>query len=252
MQRLALACLVVVACAAASLPAHAAQPPADGLVRLAVPGFGEAVVSLPRGSFAPEPVMVAAHGHGTDPEGMCREMRLVAGDSGFIVCPRGVPVAQGGYGFDARFPAEVEAAVAALRAHYLLWVALGPMAYAGYSQGAYEAPPLIMKHPGVYSRVLLIEGGQQGWDPQRFASAGGQRVLFACGQAPCDAGARASAARFERAGVPSKVLYCPGAGHIFWGPVSASIKSEWAWFVAGDPRWSHAPWWTGANARLAG
>jgi poly(3-hydroxybutyrate) depolymerase len=117
MHRLALACLVFVACAAASLPAHAAQPPADGLVRLTVPGFGEAVVSLPRGSFTPEPVMVAAHGHGTDPEGMCREMRNVVGDAGFIVCPRGVPVAQGGYGFDARFPAEVEAAVAALRAH---------------------------------------------------------------------------------------------------------------------------------------
>jgi len=120
------------------------------------------------------------------------------------------------------------------------------MLYVGYSQGAYEAPPLVMKRPGVFSRVLLIEGGQQGWDPRRFAASGGQRVLFACGQAPCDAGARASAATFQGAGVPSKVLYSPGAGHIFWGPVSASTQGEWAWFVEGDPRWSRAPWWRAA------
>jgi len=62
-------------------------------------------------------VMIAAHGHGTDPEGMCQQLRRVAGDAGFIVCPRGAPVAQGGFG-DARFPAEVDANVAVLRARY--------------------------------------------------------------------------------------------------------------------------------------
>src|SRR5262249_36840812 len=156
------------------------------LVSLPVPGFGDTAVSLPRRMLGPEPVIIAAHGHGTDPDGICRE-------------------------WHARFPAEVDADVAALRARYGLWVAFGPMIYSGYSQGAYEAPAFVMRNPALYPRVLLVEGGQGGWNARRFAAAGGQRVLFACGQAPCDAGARASAAAFEKAGVPSKVVYAPGA-----------------------------------------
>jgi predicted esterase len=239
--------LVVVVCslaAATDTRADVAAP--DGLVGLPVPGFGDAAVSLPRRMFGPEPVIIAAHGHGTDPESICREWRTVVGDAGFVLCPRGVPVSKGGYGFDARFPAEVDADIAALRARYGLWVAFGPMIYSGYSQGAYEALAFVMRNPALYPRVLLVEGGQGGWDARRFAAAGGQRVLFACGQASCDAGARASAAAFDKAGVESKVVYSPGAGHIFWGPVSAGIRNDWAWFTSGDLRWSPVPWWRGA------
>jgi predicted esterase len=239
--------VVVLGCAvAASTDARAAAATADGLVSLSVPGFGDAAVSPPRRMLGPEPVVIAAHGHGTDPEGICREWRTVVGDGGFVLCPRGVALPQGGYGFDARFAAEVDADVAALRARYGLWVALGPMIYSGYSQGAYEAPAFVMRNPALYPRVLLVEGGQGGWNARRFAAAGGQRVLFACGQASCDAGARASAAAFEKAGVPSKVVYSAGAGHVFWGPISAGIRDQWTWFVAGDLRWTPVPWWRGA------
>jgi hypothetical protein len=247
-NRFALALLVVLAVVAGRAPEARAEPPGEGLVALPVAGFADAVVSLPRRSFGPEPVMIAAHGHGTDPEDICREWRRVAGDAGFIVCPRGVALPRGGYGYDGRFPAEVDAGVAALRARYGLWVAFGPMIYSGYSQGAYEAPALVMRNPALYPRVLLVEGGQQGWDPRRFASAGGQRVLFACGQASCEAGARASAARFEQAGVPSKVVYGPGAGHVYGGAVAAGIQREWSWLVAGDPRWARLPWWNFAGS----
>ena len=241
------------ATAPASAPASAPAPALDlepvlpdGLVRLPVPGFGDALASLPRNAAGPEPVLIAAHGRGGKPEDLCTSWRDVIGDPGFILCPRGVALPQGGYGFDAHFGAEVDADVAALRARYGLAIAAGPMVYSGYSQGAYEGPAFVMKNPMQYSRVLLVEGGEQGWNPKLFAAEGGQRVLFACGQASCDTGASTSAAALERAGVPSRVLYSPGAGHSYWGSVAAQIAGAWPWLVAGDPRWNHTwppkPW----------
>jgi predicted esterase len=223
----------------APAPGRAPGPASDDpMVPLPVPGFGDAVVSVPRGARGPKPVMVVAHGNRDDPGGHCGYWREKVGDRGFILCPRGVARADGqGFTHGKELASEIDAGLAALRGRYGFLVDPGPMIYAGYSQGAYLGSAVVMRSPARFSRVVLIEGNG-GWNEQAFAKGGGQRVLFACGQASCLKGAEPIVARFERANVASKVVYSPGAGHTLGGEVEKSVKAEWSWLVAGDPRWS--------------
>ncbi len=135
-------------------------------------------------------------------------------------------------------PAEIDAGIVALRARFGARVDPGPMIYAGYSQGAGLAHTVVMKSPARFPRAIIIEGGAGGWSPKKFAQQGGKRMLFACGQAGCANAAKPAVAQFEKAGVPAKVRYAQGAGHIETGAVGKAIMEEWAWLVAGDPRWA--------------
>lgn len=156
----------------------------DGLVELVVPGYGNAMVSVPRGAIGPKPVMVAAHGRGMGPDICDHFRRELVGDRGFILCPRGKPYPARGFTFDVDISKEIDAGLVALRARFGPLVDPGPMIYVGYSQGAAYGPSVVMKSPARYPRVVMIEGGVAGWDAKAFAKAGGQRMLFACGQAP--------------------------------------------------------------------
>ena len=213
-------------------------PTANGLVELPVPGYGNAIVSVPQGAIGPKPVMVAGHGRSMTP-GICEHFRNeLVGDRGFILCPRGTPWEKGGYTHGKELPHEIDAGLAALRARFGLLVDPGPMIYVGYSQSAYLAPSVVMRSPARFPRVIVIEGTGGGWDPKAFARGGGQRVLFACGQAPCAKASTPIANAFLRNGVGSDVHHAPGAGHVYGGAVGDGIKARWAWLVQGDPRWA--------------
>src|SRR5688572_16403815 len=220
-------------------PPPTTNPPSpNGLVELPVPGYGNAVVSVPRGAIGPKPVMVAGHGRSMGP-GICEHFRNeLVGDRGFILCPRGTPWEKGGYTHGKELPHEIDAGLAALRARFGVLVDPGPMIYVGYSQSAYLANTVVMRSPARFPRAIVIEGTGGGWDAKTFARAGGQRVLFACGQAPCAKAATPLATAFLRAGVGSDVHYAPGAGHAYGGAVGDGIKARWAWLVQGDPRWA--------------
>lgn len=223
---------------AAEIAKLSPPPTADGLVDLPVPGYGNAVVSVPRGAFGPKPVMVVAHGRSGGPDICEHYRRELVGERGFILCPRGKPFEKGGYTFGPEISQEIEAGLMAMRARFGLLVDPGPMIYIGYSQGAAYAPSVVMKSPARYSRVVVVEGGTGGWDAKKFAKGGGQRMLFACGQASCAKSAQSSAVAMLRAGVGSDVHYAPGAGHVFWGAVHDGVRARWSWLVQGDPRWA--------------
>jgi predicted esterase len=208
-----------------------------GIVELSVPGFGDAVVSVPLGAKTPRPVMIAAHGRGLDPKGSCENWRGVFGDRHFILCPRGKPFPARGFTFDNDIGKEIDAGLVALGQRFGALVDPGPMIYMGYSQGAAFGPSVVMKNPARFQRVIMTEGGSGGWNEQAFAKAGGQRILFACGQASCANAAKPVVARFEKAKVGSKMRHAEGAGHVETGKVADAIKEEWAWLTAGDPRW---------------
>jgi predicted esterase len=214
--------------------------PADAEA-LPVPGFGDAVLYAPRAATA-KPVMVVAHGHGMPPDDMCRDFHELVGDKGFVLCPRGTPIAgkENAFTHGTELPQEVDADIAALRARYGARVDAGPMIYVGYSQSAYLAPSVVMREPSRFTRAIVIEGNGV-WNEKKFAEAGGKRMMFACGQASCDTGNKPVVARFDKAGVPAKELYSPGAGHVWYGPVMDQIKANWAWFVDGDVRWGGRP-----------
>ena len=225
-------------------PAHARLASLEPLVPLAVPGYGDAVVSLPLGATGPKPVLIAVHGNYDRPEWQCATWRAILGNRGFILCPRGVARKDSPSPDDVRFTyergfyAEVDAALAALRSGHADFVDPGPMMYAGFSLGAILGVSYVLRDPARFPRVVLIEGGEGGWGEKKFADAGGQRVLWGCGQAGCVGGAKALAARFERVKVPSHVVYGKGEGHGYTGAVADEIKKELDWLLDGDPRWA--------------
>ena len=235
---------------ASALGVKPCDAPADGeaseraaLLPLPVIGFGPAVVSVPIGTLRPRPVVVALHGSASRPEWQCEEMRAFVQNRAFVLCPRGVERGDS-KGDDPRFSygggteAEVDAGIDALRIVYGPLVDPGPMLYAGFSLGAILAPGIVMRDATRFPRMLLIEGGTSGWDEHKYARDGGQRVLWACGQAGCAATATALAARFVKQSVPAKVAYAPGAGHTSGGAVAEAIHRDFDWLVEGDPRWA--------------
>jgi hypothetical protein len=222
----------------------AALASAHEIVPLYVPGFGNAMVSLPIGATGRRPVMVAAHGAYDRPEWMCEDMRNLVGNRGFVLCPQGIPAPlrnpkdETRYLHGAELAEEIDAAVIQLRGVYAHWVDTGPMLYSGFSLGASRGASIVMPDPARFPRALLIEGGQSGWNERNFAEKGGQRVLFACGLPGCVGSSVPVVERFVRAGVPSKVAYGAGGGHGRGGVVADAIHADWSWFVEGDARWA--------------
>ena len=86
--------------------------------------------------------------------------------------------------------------------------------------------------------MVLVEGGHDRWTPgtaKAFATAGGRRVLFACGQASCFLDAKRAAAHLERAGVAAKVVGVKDAGHTYGGAVADAVRGAWSFLEAPLP-----------------
>ena len=73
-----------------------------------------------------------------------------------------------------------------------------------------------------------------------FKKGGGQRVLFACGQAACVAASRGAARQAKFHKLPARVANGGKIGHTYDGPVATAIKANWGWLLAGDERWPMA------------
>lgn len=214
------------------------------LVSLPVPGFEDAVVSVPVAARTARPVMLAIHGNYDSPDFQCGMWRSMVKGRGFILCPRGIARRDSPgpddirFTYEGKFAAELDASIAALRERFGAWVDPGPMIYIGFSLGAILARGYVMRAPSRFDRLILIEGGASGWDARAMSKAGASHMLFGCGQSPCAEAGRVSAEAFERAEVPSKVVYAKGAGHTYGGAVAELIRAEWEWLVAGDARWA--------------
>ncbi len=230
-------------------PAGPAPLHADSeLVSLDVAGFRSAVVSLPLGARERRPVVVALHGNYDRPEWQCEIWRGITREFAFVLCPRGIPRDDAPKGEDRwhygglkATKAELDAGLVALEAAYPDHVDAGPVLLTGFSLGAILGAHFIRSDPGRFPRVVLTEGGADGWAPgfaKKMAEAGAVRVLFACGQTACKQQARGPVRTFEKAGIGARVAYGGNVGHTYDGPVAASIAADWAWLTEGDPRWA--------------
>jgi hypothetical protein len=221
---------------------------ATDLVPLAVPGFRDAIVSVPTRATEPCPVVLALHGNFDRPEWQCEVWRGITRARAFVVCPRGIPrpdapksLDRWTYGKGTEVRAEIDAALVALQARFAGYVAEGPILYAGFSLGAIHGVGIVAGNAERHPRAVLIEGGHDGWTPARaksFAAAGGQRVLFACGQRACKTGAAAARKTLEREGVATELVFGGEVGHTYDGPVAAEIARVFSWVVADDPRFA--------------
>jgi pimeloyl-ACP methyl ester carboxylesterase len=204
-----------------------------------------AVVQLPS-VVEPAPVLIVAHGAGGTAEAHCDLWARVAADSAILLCLRGRAVgpseADGSYYPDHHaLERETFAALGALRARLGERIATGPVAYAGFSQGATMGSLMLVAHASEVTRLLLVEGGFSDWNlarAQAFKEAGGERVLFVCGRKECETPARLAAHWFTSAGVNAHVEYVPGAGHTHGEPIEARLKASFPWFIEGDARWA--------------
>jgi predicted esterase len=185
------------------------------------------------------------------PEWQCQTWRELVQNSGFVLCPRGLPLNPGAPPKDLRYyyrnhfalEREVFAALEALRAKYADYVDDGPVVYFGFSQGATMGMHVLVRNPKRFPRAVLIEGGVREWLPSAtrgYRKGGGQRVLLVCGQPHCVPASRLSADLLERAGIKAHAVYGEGEGHGYAGPVAREVKKSFAWLVEGDARWSGA------------
>jgi len=214
---------------------------------LTVPGFPEAVVSVPNGATSPRPVLVVLHGSGDRPDYNCDAWRHITDAFGFVLCPRGEFDPQESTKGDARYTlrggarlrAHVDAALDALAARYAGYVDVERPIAVGFSLGATQIAQLAIASPSRFPRVGLVEGGHGVWTESAilsFAAGGVHRVLFGCGSTWCLAPAKAAAARLIRGGADAHVVYA-NVGHTTDRPLQEAFMSKLEWFLEGDTRW---------------
>jgi pimeloyl-ACP methyl ester carboxylesterase len=225
---------------------------ADGpLLALPVERYADAVVSLPLGARSKRPVVVATHGNYDRPEWQCEVWREIVGDDVFVLCPRGFARPDSPTSADIRFSyqtnraleGELDAALAALKARFPDHADVERPLYTGFSLGAIMGVRIASRAPARYPRLVLIEGGHDGWTPDAataFAKGGGERVLFVCAQASCGREAKLAASRLATAGVAVRVARGPDVGHRYDGPTAEETKRSLGWVVGDDPRWGEA------------
>ena len=213
---------------------------------LEVPGFLDAVLSLPPRARGPRPVLMVAHGAGDRPEWQCEWWASGLGERAVILCLRGKAMyprrSDTGYYYPTHHALEREAlaALSALRAAHGERVAEGSVVYAGFSQGAIMGALVTAQHPELFENLILIEGGYDEWDvpsSRKLAASGKARVLFACGQSYCASHARRSMQWLRSGGVEARLELAPGAGHTYAGAVGERVIAAFDWVVEGDERW---------------
>lgn len=254
-------------------PAAAApvEPPApelppmltgQALQELPVPGFGDAVVSVPLGTRAPRPVVIALHGNYDRPEWQCEVWRDITGGFPWVLCPRGVPRADAPKSADrwtyttaAKVAEELRVALGALAERFPAHVDVQAPVFTGFSLGAILGVHLLSTPEGLprVQSAVLTEGGYGGWDKARaqaFVARGGARVLFACGQSACRHASKQTAKLLEKQGVRVEVASGGDIGHTYDGAVARAIKERWAWVNEADARFAPSP--SGAPAGIEG
>ncbi len=220
----------------------------SGLVDLDVPGFVSAIVSVPPDTCSKRPVLVVAHGAGDGPRWQCEVWSKIVRERGFVVCPRGTKMswshsdAGSGYFFRDHHALEKEvfAVLQAFEQRFGRWHAQGPIVYAGYSQGGVMGALMLVKHPRLFERVILVEGGEAEWDvptATKYHNGGGKRVLLVCGRDVCNERARRSSGWLQRGGIQVRREYVRGGGHTYGGLVGQRLFDTFAWVVDGDDRW---------------
>lgn len=209
-------------------------------VELPVPGFEPAIVAVPLGATAPRPIAVVIHGERDRAEWQCGSFRGLLGGQLFIVCPRGVPLGDGGYGlgnFEDRI-AELRGALAALKSRFGAHVAKSSVVLVGYAEGAALAAELLRQEPSFFSRVALVNGDVSSLTPSAakiFAERGGKRVLVYCLTDACESEATQRTLWLSHGGVQTRVTK-GGVGPFLDPAFIDALRGELPWLFEGDAR----------------
>lgn len=207
---------------------------------LAIPGHGAAVISIPTDRAARVPLLVVLHGAGDRPEWQCEWWDGAMGGRALIACLRGKAAyprdPETGYYFPDHHYLDrlVVAAMRAIRETYSAHIDFRTV-LVGFSQGANMGALVASRHPDLFTRLLLIEGGYDQWNvaaAQRLRSQNPlARVILACGQSYCANHAQKAQRWLRRGGVESRTLYAPNVGHTYADEVGAQVLSSLPWLL---------------------
>jgi predicted esterase len=217
--------------------------PAEGWHELPLEGFEPALVYyVPQG-----PKLVVTHGAGGHAEWHCEHYRRIFEGRVSLLCARGKKryyndPAQGYYYPDHRaLSAEVLELVATFETRFEPRSAGERYVYTGYSQGATMGALAFASEGGVFSHLLLVEGGYADFSralARRFQSSGGSGVLFVCGTKACHDRARAAVGELHALGIRATLEWARGAGHRPDGPVTDAFLRGLPKIFETEPGWS--------------
>ncbi|WP_394829776.1 hypothetical protein [Pendulispora albinea] len=203
-----------------------------------------AVVTVPLGATEPRPLMLAVHGAGDRPEWACGGWRLGTNAYPFIVCPRGTPLGSNSYAWSSWQQIE-RIALSALdhvRRRFGAYIAEGPVAYAGFSQGATAAAPLLLRHASDFHPIILAEGAYASTTSADFARSlanhGARTIILVCGTAHCFANAARARPILERAKLTVFVGGDASSGHNLNLAMQNALRRSWKGWFAAEPAWS--------------
>jgi predicted esterase len=129
--------------------------------------------------------------------------------------------------------------VDAVKARYGSYVDANAMIYAGFSQGATLAEPLLRASAARFPIAILAEGGYATSRSPSFAkafrAAGGRRVVLVCGSVACFRNARGARGVLQRAGLEVLVVGDEKAGHNLNERMQHALQSAWPEIVAPLP-----------------
>jgi predicted esterase len=191
------------------------------------------LVTPPLGAVEPRPLVVGVHGAGDRPDWACGGWRLAAQAGAFVVCPQGSPMPGHSFGWSSpqALARSVERAIDVARQRYGAHVATGSVIYAGFSQGATFAEPLLRKHAARFPIAILAEGGYQtSRDPsfaRAYREAGGRRIALVCGSRACFKSASFAKKVLESAGIEALVIGDELAGHNLNQRMQRALERAW-------------------------
>jgi pimeloyl-ACP methyl ester carboxylesterase len=214
-------------------------------VRMALQGFGPAIVEVPVGAREPRPVVVALHGHSVRPEHACERWRQASREHAFVLCPHGLPidakpdqpVTLGSEDYTLR---EIDAGLEALRKRFGAHVSPGDVVYAGYSLGAKLGASIVRKRPETYRRVALGEGAYAELTRptlQGYVDSGTQRLLLICSSKACEVTFGRVLRTCDQVGLACRVAPSGENPHMFDGRVVEASREAWGWLVEGSAAW---------------
>lgn len=227
---------------ASAVPAAAAErvPELQPLVGAWLEPLAElgAVVTLPLGAASPRPIVVGVHGAGDRPEWSCGGWRLASGGSTFVLCPRGSKQDAQRFAWASSRSIEqaLEAALLELRRRFGPYLDETHAVYAGFSQGASLAEPILRARARQFPIAILAEGGYDTARSPDFARAyranGGRRVVLVCGSRGCFSSAARAKPVLEQAGLEVQIVGDERAGHNLNQRMQVALQRAWPAMVA--------------------
>ncbi len=213
-----------------------------------------AYVMPPVGAREPRPLIVAVHGAGDRPDWACGGWRLGTHEYPFVVCPQGLRFDSQRFAWNvpSTIARRAQAAIDAARQRFGAYIADGPTIYAGFSQGATLAGPVLLEQHDRFPVVVLAEGGYNLLRDQAFLqklrAEGTSRLMIVCGSPACFVTAHNVQGGLSRAGLEAFTAGDALSGHNLNQRMQVALRAAWPEFTAGLPNWSGYPSYLAARA----